>query len=291
MKSGFVGLVGRPNVGKSTLINSVVGEKVSIVSDKPQTTRYKIRSILNVKDGQIIFIDTPGYHKPKDTLSSYLNSQAKSILNDVDVLVLMVDAAAGVGRGDQFIAEMLRKLEVPKILVVNKADISSEQDIENARKLALTFDKFDEVVVTSAVDGKGLDKFVSSILKVIPEGPMYYPLDMVTDNPLKQRLSEIIREKVLLHTFEEVPHAVAVEIEEMKEREKKELIDIFANIYVERESQKGIIIGKKGKMLKKIGTEARKELENILNSQVFLDLRVKVKKNWRKKEKAIKLLY
>lgn len=284
-------VVGRPNVGKSTLINALVGKKVSIVSNKPQTTRYRIRAVLNREQGQIVFVDTPGYHKPRDALGEYLNDAVEQTFNDVDLILFLVDAASGVGRGDEYLASIIKDSKPPKILAINKIDACTETEKKRAEELAKNLLPFDRVISISAVTGENLDELVNILFELLPEGPRYYPEDMITDNPVEQQIAEIIREKVLERTFEEVPHAVAVEVEEIEEESEKNLLKIHAVIYVEKESQKGIIIGKNGSMIKDIGTAARLELEALLNKKVFLSLHVKVKKNWRKKENAIRLLY
>lgn len=291
MKSGFVAVVGRPNVGKSTLINALVGKKVTIVSNKPQTTRYRIRAVLNREQGQIVFVDTPGYHKPRDALGEYLNDAVEQTFNDVDVLLFLVDAASGVGRGDEYLATVIKKASPPKVLAINKVDACSEADRKKAEEMAKNLAPFDRVIQISALTGENLDEMINVLFELLPEGPQFYPEDMITDNPFEQQVAEIIREKILERTFEEVPHAVAVEVEEIEEEREKNLLKIHAVIFVEKESQKGIIIGKNGSMIKDIGTSARLELEALLNRKVFLSLHVKVKKNWRKKENAVRLLY
>lgn len=291
MKSGFVAVVGRPNVGKSSIINALVGEKVSIVSDKPQTTRYRVRAIINREEGQIVFVDTPGFHKPVDSLGDYLNSEVINLLNEVDLIMFVIDVAAGFGKGDEFLSAHLKAARPPKILVANKIDAADPDTVEESIKAANVCCGFVETVKTSAVTGEGLEELVAAIFRHLPEGPRFYPEDMVTDIPLEYRIAEIIREKVLHRTYEEVPHAVAVEVEEMEEVPEKNLLKIYATIYVEKDSQKGIIIGKNGRMLKEIGSEARLEIEALLNKRVFLGLQVKVKKDWRKKEHAVRMLY
>jgi GTP-binding protein Era len=291
MKSGFVAVVGRPNVGKSSIINALVGRKVTIVSDKPQTTRYRIRAIINRDEGQIVFVDTPGFHKPVDSLGDYLNSQVINILDEVDLILFVIDVAAGFGKGDEFLSGYLREAKPPKILVANKIDAADPLVVEDSIKAANVCCGFVETVKTSAVTGEGLEDLVKVIFKFLPEGPRFYPEDMVTDIPLEYSLAEIIREKILHKTYEEVPHAVAVEVEEIEEVKEKNLVKIFATIYVSKDSQKGIIIGKDGRMLKEIGTDARLEMEELLKKKVFLKLQVKVKKDWRKKEQAVRMLY
>lgn len=291
MKCGFVAVVGRPNVGKSTTLNALVKEKATIVSDKPQTTRYKIKVILTRSDAQIIFVDTPGFHKPKDALGSYLNSHVESVLNDVDLILFMVDTSAGIGKGDAYLADLVKKAIPKKILVLNKIDLCSPKVFEESKRKASELMDFVDSAEISAVTGEGLDQLVEKIVNHLPEGHMLYPEDMVVDVPIENRISELIREKILERTREEVPHAIAVEVEDIKEREDKNLIEIYAIIYVERDSQKGIIIGKGGRMLKDIGTAARLEIENLLKKHVYLNLRVKVKEDWREKESAVRMLY
>lgn len=291
MKSGFVAVVGRPNVGKSSIINALAGEKVSIVSDKPQTTRYRIRAIIDRDEGQIVFVDTPGFHKPVDSLGDYLNSEVLKILNDVDLILFVIDAQAGFGKGDEYLSSHLKKARPPKILVANKIDAADADVLSNSIESANLCCDFVETVKTSAVTGEGLEELVKTIFKYLPEGPRFYPEGTVTDIPLEYRIAEIIREKILHKTYEEVPHAVAVEVDEIEEVEEKNLVKIYATIFVEKDSQKGIIIGKNGRMLKEIGTEARLEIEVLLKKRVFLSLQVKVKKDWRNKEQAIRMLY
>ncbi|MCX7832166.1 MAG: GTPase Era [Actinobacteria bacterium] len=291
MKSGFVAIVGRPNVGKSSIINAIAGQKVSIVSDKPQTTRYRIRAIINREEGQIVFVDTPGFHKPVDSLGDYLNNEVLNLLNEVDLIVFVIDSQSGFGKGDEYLSSHLKKAKPPKILVANKIDACDRKTLESSIESAHLCCDFVSTIKTSAVTGEGLEDLLKEIFKYLPEGPRFYPEDMVTDVPLEYRLAEIIREKILHKTYEEVPHAVAVEIEEMEEVEEKNLIKIYATIYVEKDSQKGIIIGRNGRMLKEVGTEARLEIEHLLSKKVFLSLQVKVKKDWRKKEQAVRMLY
>lgn len=291
MKSGFVAIVGRPNVGKSTLLNALVGRKVSIVSDKPQTTRYRIRAIYNSDRGQIVFVDTPGFHKPVDSLGDYLNNEVLNLLNEVDLIVFMIDAAGGFGKGDEYLANILKSSKTPKILVCNKVDLAESEQVESSACSVRLCCDFERVIKTSAITGEGLEELINAIYKFLPEGPRYYPEDMITDLPFEYQVAEIIREKVLHHTYEEVPHAVAVEVDEITENPQKNLTSIYATVFVEKDSQKGIIIGKGGSMLKKIGTEARVELEALTGKKIFLGLNVKVKKDWRKKEQAVRMLY
>lgn len=287
-RSGFVALIGRPNVGKSTLMNHIVGQKVAIISDKPQTTRNKIRAVYTDERGQIIFLDTPGIHKPHSKLGEWLVKTAKDALDEVDLVLFLVDAAQGFGPGDRFIIENLKGIKTPVFLVVNKIDQVHPDEllplIDRYRKLY----PFKEVVPISALQGNNTSTLIQLILKELPEGPQYYPPDQVTDHPEHFIVGELIREKVLQLTREEIPHSVAVVIEEMKLREDKDLLDIRATIYTERSSQKGILIGKKGALLKEVGKRAREEMERLLGTRIFLDLWVKVKKDWRNEEMMLR---
>ncbi|GAA5344562.1 GTP-binding protein Era [Planifilum fimeticola] len=283
-KSGFVALIGRPNVGKSTLMNHVVGKKVAIMSDKPQTTRNRIRGIFTDERGQIVFLDTPGIHKPKSKLGEHLVQTARATLEEVDLILLLVDAEEGMGPGDRFIIEHLKQVETPVFLVVNKIDRVHPDAllplIDSYRRLY----SFKEVVPISALQGNNTGTLVDLIFRELPEGPAYYPADQVTDSPEHFIIGELIREKVLFLTREEIPHSVAVIVEEMVPREDGETVYIRATIYAERPSQKGILIGKRGAMLKEVGRLAREEIERLLGNKVFLDLWVKVKKDWRNEE-------
>ncbi|HBT20293.1 MAG TPA: GTPase Era [Peptococcaceae bacterium] len=284
-KSGFVSIIGRPNVGKSTLLNSLVGTKVAIMSDKPQTTRNKIRGILSTEDYQIIFIDTPGIHKPRHKLGEYMVASAVNSLEEVDLILFMVDVSEEIGPGDEYIINILKKVSTPVFLVINKIDLVKKTKImEKIISLTSKFD-FAEVVPVSAATRENLETLLKLIVQYMPQGPKYYPDDMVTDNPERFIIEEIIREKVLKTTRDEVPHSVAVQVEELNNKE--DLTYIRATIYTEKDSQKGIIIGSKGQKLKEIGREARLEIENLFGNKVYLDLWVKVKKDWRKKEGAL----
>lgn len=286
-RSGFAGIIGRPNVGKSTLLNALVRKKIAIISDKPQTTRHKIRCVVNQKDAQVVFIDTPGFHKPKDELGRHLNKMVKSALDEVDVVVFMVDASQSIGTGDCYIANELLQIETPVILVLNKKDLIDQTEIDAQLEVGKHLGEFADIVTISAASGEGVDELLEKLTVLLPQGPKYYPSDMLTDQPEKTVIAEFIREKAIEVTHEEVPYSIAVEVDEVKKREDKELIDVYAVLYIEKESQKGIIIGKGGKKLKEIGTRARKDIQNLLGSQVYLDIRVKVKKDWRKDEKEI----
>lgn len=284
MKSGFVGIIGRPNVGKSTLLNAILGEKIAITTEKPQTTRNSIRGIhtrLNgdEKDCQLIFIDTPGIHKPRNKLGSCMTDMAIHTLKEVDVIFFLVDSPLDAGPGDQYILDMLKQTDTPKILVINKIDKMPPDVFRRVYEEYQAMGLFDEVYGISALEGKNVDMLIEKAESMAEEGPMFFPEDMVTDHPERFLVSEIIREKMLLYLSDEVPHGVAVELESYKEEEK--LTKIGAVIYCEKKSHKGIIIGKDGKKLKGIGKSARLEIEALLGTKVFLELWVKVKENWR----------
>lgn len=287
--SGFVSVVGRPNVGKSTLINSFLGQKVLIVSPKPQTTRDRIQAILTTEKSQIIFLDTPGMHKARNKLGNYMVSSATSSLKDVDLILFVVDASVSPGPGDVHIAGVLRDIKTPVFLVANKIDQApdgfAEKQLPSYREI---FD-FKEVFAVSALTGENLVQLLHGIMTFMPPGPCYFPPEMVTDRPEKFLAGEIIREKIIICTREEIPHSVAVAINRMEPRDDGLLV-IEAVVFVEKKSQKGIIIGKDGAMLKKIGTMARAELEKFLGNRLFLDIWVKVKKDWRQKESVLRQL-
>ena len=285
-KSGFVCLVGRPNTGKSTLLNAFVGQKVAITSDKPQTTRSAVRGILNVDGAQVVFIDTPGYHKPRNLLGERLNDVVRNVWSDVDVGVFLVDAASGVGRGDARVAQDLAQARVPMICAVNKIDRARRQDVVVALSAAAELGDFEEIVPISARTKEGVDLLASLILERLPEGPMFYPDDTSTDQPPPVFVAELVREKLLARTKEELPHSIAVMIEDYEEREDG-LLWIQARIFVERNSQKGIVIGKGGHVLKEAGTEAREEIETFFGRKVYLDLQVKVEKDWQRRGYAL----
>ncbi|MDA8235984.1 MAG: GTPase Era [Clostridia bacterium] len=282
-KSGFAAIIGRPNVGKSTLLNQVMGQKIAIMSDKPQTTRNKIRSVLTREEAQVVFIDTPGIHKPQHKLGELMVEAARSAFQEVDVVLFVVEATSPPGAGDRFIMEKLKGIKTPVFLVINKVDLVAKEAL---LPLIAQFQEeleFAEVIPVSAATGENVDRLLDVLVEKLPEGPKYYPDDMVTDQPERFVMAELIREKALHHTREEIPHAIAVEVEEVKER-ANDTVFVKATIYVERESQKGIIVGKGGAMLKTIGQLARQDIENLLGSKVFLDLWVKVKKDWRNRE-------
>lgn len=286
--AGFVAMVGRPNVGKSTLTNSLIGEKIAIMSDRPQTTRNRIMCIMNTDNAQIMFLDTPGIHKPHHKLGEYMVRTAEGTLQEVDVILFIVDVTEKRGAGEDYILELLKKVKTPVILVCNKID--KLQDKSKLFKIMEDYSKlykFAAVVPVSALTDGQFPGLVQEITKLLPEGPAYYPDDMITDQPERVIAGEMIREKVLRLTRDEVPHAIAVEVDEFKERDDKNIY-IRATIFVERDSQKGIIIGAKGGMLKKIGQQARADLEKLLYCKIYLDLWVKVKPDWRNQNKALK---
>jgi len=290
-KSGFVALIGRPNVGKSTLMNYFVGKKISIISPKPQTTRNSIKGILTLNDAQIIFIDTPGVHPPKNKLGEYMVKVSEKTLKEVDLILYIVEAIDnGIGPWDEAILEKLKEVQTPKILVLNKADLASKENIEILKSLFSSRLNFEFIIEIAAINGYNCDVLLEKIKILLPEGPKYYLDDMTTDVRESFIVSEIIREKILLNLSEEVPHGVGVSVERFSERENKDILDIDATIYCEKESHKAIIIGKGGQMLKKIGMQAREELEMLFGIKVNLQLWVKVKKNWRDDIAAMKML-
>ncbi|EHS56979.1 GTPase Era [Paenibacillus sp. Aloe-11] len=286
-KSGFVAIVGRPNVGKSTLMNHVIGQKIAIMSDKPQTTRNKIHGVYTTEDTQIVFLDTPGIHKRQSKLGDYMNQTAFNALGEVEAVLFLIDAAEGLGGGDRFIVEQLKQVRTPVILVLNKIDRIEPEAllplIEQYRKL---YD-FAEIVPISAKMGNNVDRLLEQLQKYLPEGPQYYPDDQITDHPEQFVIAELVREKILHMTREEVPHSIAVMIEDMKVQDNG-VVHIMAVIFVERDSQKGIIIGKQGAMLKEVGKQARQDIQNLLGSKIFLELWVKVKKDWRNQERVLR---
>lgn len=279
-KSGFVAVIGRPNVGKSTLINKIIGQKIAITSDKPQTTRSRIQCILTLDDAQIIFLDTPGIHKPKFKLGEYMLKAAEGTLKEVDAIFFVIDATEKFGGGEKYILERLNATPKPVILVVNKVDLIEHEKILPIIAEYSARRNFAAVVPISAIDGTNIDALTAEAKKFLPEGVQYYPADMITDQPERLIIAELIREKILHATQDEVPHSIAVDLEELTERDNGAIF-IRATIYVERDSQKGILIGKGGAMLKNVGKAARPEIEMLLGSKVFLDLWVKVKRDWR----------
>jgi len=288
-KSGFVAIVGRPNVGKSTLMNHVIGQKIAIMSDKPQTTRNKIHGVYTTDDVQIVFLDTPGIHKPNSKLGNYMMKAAESALDEVDAVLFLTDISEELGGGDRYIIERLKSVKTPVFLVLNKIDKVTPDAmlpiIDKWRKL----NNWTEIVPVSALQGNNVTALLDQLSKYLGEGPMYYPADQVTDHPEQFVCAELIREKILQMTREEIPHSIAVEIESMSKAENG-LVNIGAVIYVERDSQKGIIIGKSGSLLKEIGKQARADMERLLGSKIFLELWVKVNKDWRNRESVLKSL-
>lgn len=282
-KSGFVAIIGRPNVGKSTFLNRVIGQKIAIMSDKPQTTRNKIQGVYTTDDAQIIFIDTPGIHKPKHKLGDFMVKVAQSALQEVDLILFMVNAVEGIGRGDEFIIERLKQVQTPVFLVINKIDEVHPDDLLPLIEQYRSLHSFAEVIPISALQGNNVETLLQQIKNYLPEGPQYYPAHQVTDHPERFIIAEFIREKALHLTREEVPHSIAVVIDSIERRENSDTVYVAATIIVERDSQKGIIIGKRGQMLKEIGQRARADIEALLGSKVFLELWVKVQKDWRNK--------
>lgn len=280
-KSGFVAIVGRPNVGKSTLMNALVGQKIAIMSNRPQTTRNRIRGVLTTVDSQMIFIDTPGIHEPKHRLGEFMVRASVTTLREVDAVMLVVDATAPDHPLDNLVFERLSGVETPVLLVVNKVDAAKKTDILTLIDHYKDKRPFVDIVPVSAVDGTQLDDLLQVLEKQLPEGPQYYPEDSVTDHPEQFIIAEVIREKVLTSTWEEVPHSVMVEVEQLERRENSDVLHIHAVIYTERDSQKGILIGKRGALLKRVGQMARQELERLFGTKIYLELWVKVRKDWR----------
>lgn len=282
-KSGFISIIGRPNVGKSTFLNRVIGQKIAIMSDKPQTTRNKVQGVLTTDDSQLIFIDTPGIHKPKHKLGDFMMKVAQNTLKEVDIVLFMVNAEEGYGRGEEFIIEKFQNVKTSIFLVINKIDQIHPDKLMTIIDSYKGKFEFAEVIPISALAGNNVETLLSQIKKYLPEGPQFYPADQVTDHPERFIVSELIREKALHLTREEIPHSLAVVIEKMERLEEKDVVHVMATVIVERDSQKGIIIGKQGSMLKEIGKRARVDIENLLGTKVFLELWVKVQKDWRNK--------
>ena len=291
-KSGFVAIIGRPNVGKSTLLNAILGEKIAIVSKKPQTTRNKIRGIKNIENAQIIFLDTPGIHTAKGYLNKFMVKEALSALEDVDCIIYMVEAAREVIEEELFIIENFKKVapdgQPPIILCINKTDMAEKNKLLPLIDQYSKLYAFKEIIPLSAAKGEGVDELLKLIIQLLPEGPKYFPEDILTDLPERFVAAEIVREKVFEFTKQEIPYSTAVVVDRFKENPQKKLVSISATINVERDSQKGIIIGKKGSMLKQIGTSARIDIERLLGTKVFLELFVKVQKDWTKDKKMLK---
>lgn len=286
--SGFVSIIGRPNVGKSTFLNKVIGQKIAIMSDKPQTTRNKVQGVYTTNDSQIIFIDTPGIHTPKHKLGDFMMKVATNALKEVDVILFMVNAEESYGKGEEFIVEKLSSIDTPVFLVINKIDQVHPDELfaiidKYKEKL-----NFAEIVPISALEGNNIDTLLTQIKKYLPEGPQYYPADQITDHPERFIISELIREKALHLTREEIPHSIAVVIDKIERKPNSETVLVMATVIVERDSQKGIIIGKKGAMLKEIGQRARVDIERLLGNKVYLELWVKVQKDWRNKANQLR---
>jgi GTP-binding protein Era len=289
-QSGFIGMIGRPNVGKSTLLNGIAGTKVAITSDKPQTTRNRIRAVVSMPEAQLVFVDTPGFHKPRAALGERLNSMVRSTMSDVDVVLFILDGAQTIGRGDVFIAGELEKIDTPVVGVVNKIDLLDDGKVLSQLDVACHLYPFAEVIPVSAKAGANVPELVALLMPFLPPGPRYFPEDLISDQPERVLVSELIREKALELTRDEVPHSIAVMVEEIRRRDDDDLVDIEAVIFVERESQKGIVIGKGGRVIREIGTRARVDIEPLLGNKVFLELRVKVEKDWSKNPEFIKRL-
>ena len=286
-KSGFVSIIGRPNVGKSTFVNRVIGHKIAIMSDKAQTTRNKIQGVMTRDDAQIIFIDTPGIHKPKHKLGDYMMRVAKNTLSEIDAIMFMVNVNEDIGRGDEYIMEMLKNVKTPIFLVLNKIDLVHPDTLMPKIEQYQSYMDFTDIIPISALEGLNVDHFIDVLKSFLPEGPKYYPDNQISDHPEQFVVSEIIREKILHLTSEEIPHAIGVNVDRMI-KEDEDRVSIEATIYVERDSQKGIVIGKGGKKLKEVGKRARRDIEMLLGSKVYLELWVKVQRDWRNKVNFIR---
>ena len=287
MKTGFISLIGRPNAGKSTLINQILDRKIAITSSKPQTTRTRITGIFTTSDAQMVFIDTPGIHKPKDRLNQYMVEAARSTIYEGDVIFYVVDASVPFGPGEQFILDCLKDIDVPVFLLLNKIDCMTSEEIMRTIVKWQTRREFAEIFPLSAERGDNVDRLLETVKGYLIEGPNFYPEDAVTDQPERIVMSELIRKKILRLTEEEVPHSVAVVIEHMERDESDDKLIVHAAIYTERQSQKAIIIGKQGQMIKRIGTAARRDIEELLGEKIYLKLWVRVKENWRNREGAL----
>lgn len=281
-KSGFVTLVGRPNAGKSTLLNAIMGKKIAITSNTAQTTRHRFRAVKTTDAYQLILVDTPGLHKPHDALGEELNTSALKALEDVDVVAFLIDSSQPVGKGDEWVASQLSHADAHVVLVLTKTDLVDAAKLSSQREAACQLGCWDAVVECSSVLGEGVETFIETVTALLPEGPLWFPADMETDQPIEVVVAEFVREKILRSFHDEIPHAIGVQTEEISYNRKKKLTSIRAIVYVEHESQKGMVIGKGGSSIKRIGTEARSDLERIMGTKVFLDLAVKVKKNWRR---------
>ena len=289
-KSGFVSVIGRSNVGKSTLLNRILGEKLTIISDKPQTTRNKIQLIYTDENMQAIFLDTPGIQTPKNKLGDYMLKVSMSTLNEVDVITYIVDTTEEIGKLDSEIIKKLKLVNTKTILLINKTDKISSDNVNEIVEMYSKVGIFEEIIPISALNGDNVEGYLTSLKNNLPEGPMYYDKDSVTDQPIRQIVQELIREKALINLSDELPHGIAITIEKFKERQDKNLIDIDATIIVEKKSHKGMVIGKKGSMIKKIGTDARIDIEQLLGSKVNLKLWVKIDEEWRNKDSRLRYL-
>ena len=289
-KSGYVSVVGRPNVGKSTLLNAIIGEKISAISSKPQTTRQNITFIHTDDDSQIIFLDTPGIQRPKNKLGEFMLTESKESIDEADVITYIVDTSKKIGKAERSIIDILKEYhgKIPIILLINKVDTIKKDELLEIISMYAKEEIFNEIIPISAMKNDGVDIYIKTLKKYLNPGPMYYPEDMITDKNERFIVAEIIREKGLRYLNEEVPHGLAISIEKFKKREDKNIYDIEANIYVERDSHKGILIGKGGSMLKRIGTEAREDAERLLDAKVNLQVWVKVEKNWRERDNLVK---
>lgn len=289
-KSGYVSVVGRPNVGKSTLLNAIIGEKISAISSKPQTTRQNITFIHTDDDSQIIFLDTPGIQRPKNKLGEFMLTESKESIDEADVITYIVDTSKKIGKAERSIIDILKEYhgKLPIILLINKVDTIKKDELLEIISMYADEGIFNEIIPISAIKNDGVDIYIETLKKYLKPGPMYYPEDMITDKNERFIVAEIIREKGLRYLNEEVPHGLAISIEKFKKREDKNIYDIEANIYVERDSHKGILIGKGGSMLKRIGTEAREDAERLLDAKVNLQIWVKVEKNWRERDNLVK---
>ena len=286
-KSGFISIIGRPNVGKSTFVNRVIGHKIAIMSDKAQTTRNKIQGVMTQEDAQIIFLDTPGIHKPKHKLGDYMMRVATNTLSEIDAIMFMVNVNEDIGRGDEYIMDMLKTIKTPVFLVLNKIDLVHPDELMPRIEKYKKYLDFTEIVPISALEGHNVEHFINVLKSYLPEGPKYYPDDQISDHPEQFVVGELIREKILHLTSEEIPHAIGVNVDRMV-KEDEDRVRIEATIFVERDSQKGIVIGKGGKKLKEVGKRARLDIERLLGSKVYLELLVKVQKDWRNKVNFIR---
>lgn len=287
-KSGFISIIGRPNVGKSTLMNRLIGEKIAIMSNKPQTTRHRVQSILTTDEFQAIFIDTPGIHTPKNKLGEYMVKAAHTTLNEVDVILFLVEVEDRIGKLDSEIIEKLKGVKTPVFLCINKIDSVPKEQVIKVIDLYKEKMPFAEIIPISAYEGQNVETLLKCIENYLPEGPQFFPSDMITDQPERQIVAELIREKALHLLDKEIPHGIAVEIDTMKRRENSNIVDIEATIVCERDSHKRIIIGKQGAMIKEIGTKSRRDMERLLGSKIYLTLWVKIKKNWRDSDFLLK---